>query len=62
MQMSIVGKEISRLTKANTASGSLRATIPKRIVTELGLGVGDIVDWELFTDKNVKYARMKKLD
>lgn len=62
MHVLILGKEISRLTKANSGSESLRATIPKRVVNELKLGVSDIVEWETFTDKGVKYARMKKLD
>lgn len=62
MHTLVLGKEVSRLAKANAASSSIRATIPKRIVDELELNIGDIISWELSTEKGVKYARIKKLE
>jgi hypothetical protein len=39
--------EVSILTKANTTSTSLRATVPTGVVKHLGLKQGDRVDWTI---------------
>jgi antitoxin component of MazEF toxin-antitoxin module len=54
-------REITKLTKANTRSNSLRATIPNNIVKELGLQESDFIEWDVFEDKNEKYAKIKKI-
>jgi hypothetical protein len=54
-------REITRLTKANTRSKSLRATIPADIVKELGLQESDFIEWDIFEDRNEKYAKIKKV-
>ena len=59
--MEAVGKK-SIVSKATTTSNSLRATIPEDIVTELGLRVGDALDWDVITEKGKKYARIRKLE
>ena len=52
----------STVAKANSVSSSLRATIPEDIVSELGLKVGDVLDWQTFSDKGKKYASFRKLE
>lgn len=54
-------REITKLTKANTRSNSLRATIPNNIVKELGLQESDFLEWDIFEDSNGKYAKIKKV-
>lgn len=54
-------QEITRLTKANTRSNSLRATIPNNVVKELGLQESDFIEWDVFEDGNEKYAKIKKV-
>jgi bifunctional DNA-binding transcriptional regulator/antitoxin component of YhaV-PrlF toxin-antitoxin module len=57
----IMGKT-SKIAKANALSSSVRATIPNDIVEYLGLRIGDVIDWERYTEKGRKYARIKKLE
>jgi antitoxin component of MazEF toxin-antitoxin module len=54
-------REITKLTKANTRSNSLRATIPNNIVKELGLQESDFIEWDIFEDSNGKYVKIKKV-
>ena len=54
-------REITKLTKANTQSNSLRATIPNNIVKELGLQESDFIEWDIFEEGNEQYAKIKKL-
>jgi hypothetical protein len=54
-------REITRLTKANTRSKSLRATIPANIVKELGLQESDFIEWDIFEYRNEQYAKIKKV-
>jgi bifunctional DNA-binding transcriptional regulator/antitoxin component of YhaV-PrlF toxin-antitoxin module len=59
--MSAVGKK-STVTKATTTSTSLRATIPEEIVKELEILAGDVLDWEIMSDKGRKAVRVRKLE
>jgi hypothetical protein len=54
-------REITRLTRANTRSISLRATIPANIVKELELQDSDFVEWDIIDTKEGKVARLKKV-
>lgn len=56
-----MGKK-STVAKATSKSTSLRATIPEEIAKQMGLEVGDVLDWELATDGKRKVARVKKLE
>ena len=61
MKQIISLREITRLTKANTRSNSLRATIPNNIVKELGLQESDFIEWDVFEEGNEQYAKIKKV-
>ena len=61
MRQIISLREITRLTKANTRSKSLRATIPANIVKELGLQESDYIEWDIFEERNEQYAKIKKV-
>ena len=50
------------MAKATSKSSSLRATIPEEIAKEMGLEVGDVLDWELTAEGKRKVARVKKLE
>lgn len=54
--------QTSKVAKATTTSSSLRATIPENIAKELGLAIGDVLDWDIVTEKGKKYARFRKLE
>lgn len=43
----IIQNQITKVTKANSKSQSLRTSIPKLIVQALDLENGDSVDWRL---------------
>jgi hypothetical protein len=60
LQFSLL-REITRLTRANTRSISLRATIPANIVKELELQESDFVEWDIINTKEGKVARLKKV-
>jgi len=62
MQIAVMGKDISRIAKANSVSSSVRSTIPSRIVEGLKLEIGDAIEWELYTDsKGEPRANVRKL-
>jgi bifunctional DNA-binding transcriptional regulator/antitoxin component of YhaV-PrlF toxin-antitoxin module len=61
-QTIMVGKYLSRITKANKLSDSIRATIPKEIAEALSLNIGDVLDWEWYTDKGKRFLRAKKVE
>ena len=48
--------------KANTKSSSVRTTIPEKIVQEMEIAVGDLLDWETTTQGGRKVVRVKKLE
>ena len=54
--------EISRISKANKISTSARTTIPKKVMDDLQLDVGDGLVWETYVDKGKKYARLRKVE
>lgn len=60
--MSSSQMKTTKVQLANNVSGSLRITIPNDIAAELGLKVGDVVNWDLTTDKGRKYARLRRLE
>ena len=60
--MSSTQMKTTRVQLANNVSGSLRITIPNDIAEEMGLKVGDVVDWDTMTDKGKKFARIRKLE
>ena len=59
--MRFVGDK-STVAKASTNSPSVRATIPENVAKELGLKVGDVLDWSVVEDKGKKYAKFRKLE
>jgi bifunctional DNA-binding transcriptional regulator/antitoxin component of YhaV-PrlF toxin-antitoxin module len=52
----------SKISKAVTGSDSLRTTIPKSLADDLGLKVGDILDWDVVPEKGKRYLRARKLE
>lgn len=52
----------STVAKASSNSPSVRATIPEKIVKEMQLVVGDVLDWETELRKNRKVMVVKKLE
>ena len=51
--------ETSQITKASSKSDSLRATIPKGIVSFLRLNVGETLIWEMEISKGERIAVVK---
>jgi hypothetical protein len=58
----VVSKQTSRIAWANEKSGSIRATIPRKVAEDLGLKVEDTIEWESYIEKGRKYARFRKLE
>jgi len=58
----MIGRDISHIAKANRMSTSGRTTVPKNIMDALNLKIGDIVEWEIHTDKGKTIAHVKKLE
>jgi hypothetical protein len=58
----VVSKQTSRIAWANEKSGSIRATIPRKIAEDLGLKVEDTIEWESYIEKGRKFARFRKLE
>jgi bifunctional DNA-binding transcriptional regulator/antitoxin component of YhaV-PrlF toxin-antitoxin module len=56
-----MGKK-STVAKATSKSDSVRATIPEEIAKEMGLRIGDVLDWELVTEGKRKVVKVKKLE
>jgi hypothetical protein len=54
-------RELTRLTKANTKSGSIRTTVPQRVVDALKLDLKDVLEWRIDVEKGEKVVRVKKL-
>ena len=52
----------SMVTRATTTSRSLRTTIPVKIVDELGIEDGDVLDWRVEERDGHKVAVIKKLE
>ncbi len=54
--------ETSKVAKASSKSPSLRITIPESIVRQMGIRVGDVMDWEVYLDSESRRAlRVRKL-
>ena len=53
--------QTSKVTQANTLSKSVRATIPNNVVKYLGLKLGDVLEWETFTQNGKRAVRVRKL-
>ena len=62
MKQVVVGRDISHIAKANKASTSGRTTVPKNVMDALDLKIGDIVEWEIHTDKGKTIAHVKKIE
>jgi hypothetical protein len=57
-----MGKK-SHVTKATTTSSSLRTTIPKNVVKDMKLSMGDVLDWDVnTTEKGRTYAKVRRLE
>ena len=52
----------SIVARAQSKSPSLRTTIPKSIVDELSIHQGDVLDWEITTEKGRRIMKVKKLE
>lgn len=51
---------ITKVTQSTKASKSVKATIPEAIVEFLQLSHGDGVEWQMKTDKDERYAVVRK--
>jgi hypothetical protein len=60
MQLNEMAKT-SKVTQANTVSKSVRATIPNNVVEHLKLELGDVIEWETFTQNGKPGAKIRKL-
>ncbi|MGH9858358.1 MAG: AbrB/MazE/SpoVT family DNA-binding domain-containing protein [Acidobacteriota bacterium] len=56
-----MGKK-STVARATTNSSSLRATIPEDIVLELKLEAGDVLDWEVVSERGRKFAKFRRME
>jgi hypothetical protein len=54
--------EKSTVMKVRKDTPSVRTTIPQDIVSDLGLDVGDVLDWSIVEEKGKKYAKFRKLE
>jgi bifunctional DNA-binding transcriptional regulator/antitoxin component of YhaV-PrlF toxin-antitoxin module len=54
--------EKSIIAKASSKSPSIRTTIPEKIVKEMKLNVGDVLDWSIDTQNDRKIMKIKKLE
>ncbi len=52
----------SSVARASSNSTSVRATVPEEIAREMGLSIGDVLDWEIEERKSRKVAIVKKLE
>lgn len=62
MSLMIKMIETSKIGKANTGSSSIRITIPKKVLEELDLKIGDTVTWKPGVEKGKKFFRVEKLE
>ncbi len=51
-----VGVQVFRCVRASSNSTSVRATVPEEIAREMGLSIGDVLDWEIEERKSRKVA------
>lgn len=54
--------EKSIVAKANSKSSSVRTTIPEKIVQEMDIAIGDVLDWETVMQGGRKVVKVKKLE
>jgi bifunctional DNA-binding transcriptional regulator/antitoxin component of YhaV-PrlF toxin-antitoxin module len=54
--------EKSIVAKASSKSPSVRTTVPEKIVEEMEIKVGDVLDWETVMQGGRKIIRVKKLE
>jgi hypothetical protein len=54
--------EKSIVVKASNRSPSVRTTIPEKIVQEMEIAAGDVLDWETAMQGGRKVVRVKKLE
>ncbi len=52
----------SKVVKASPRSPSVRSTIPEDIVKELGVKIGDVLEWTLAKKGNKKGVFIRKLE
>ncbi len=52
----------STVARANSKSPSLRATIPEKVVRQLSIKPGDVLDWEVITEKGRHVMKVKRLE
>jgi len=52
----------SAVAKASNKSPSVRTTVPEKIVSEVGIKPGDILDWEVTVEKGRQIMKVKKLE
>lgn len=60
-KMIVVGYK-SGVVKASHKSPSVRTTIPEKIAAEIGIKPGDILEWELTSEKGRQIMKVKKLE
>ena len=51
----------SAVARASNKSLSVRTTIPEKIVGEIGIKPGDILDWEVASERGRQIMKVKKL-
>jgi len=54
--------EKSTVARASNKSPSVRTTIPEKIARELAIAPGDVLDWEITSDKGRRMTKVKKLE
>ena len=52
----------SAVAKASNKSPSVRTTVPEKIANEMGIQAGDVLDWEIGSEKGRKVMKVKKLE
>jgi bifunctional DNA-binding transcriptional regulator/antitoxin component of YhaV-PrlF toxin-antitoxin module len=52
----------SQVSRASSKSPSLRTTIPEKIVQEAKIRAGDVLDWEISSEKGRLMMKVKKLE
>lgn len=54
--------EKSTVARASSKSPSLRATIPEKVVKELAVKEGDVLDWETYSERGKRMVRVRRLE
>jgi bifunctional DNA-binding transcriptional regulator/antitoxin component of YhaV-PrlF toxin-antitoxin module len=52
----------SAVAKASSKSPSVRTTIPEKVASEVGIRPGDVLDWEVTSEKGRSIMKVKKLE